>query len=50
MGVVSVSSVIQKMLSYLKYTELIHLAIKLANGLIIGKWVPIIFRECHHIK
>ena len=37
MGVVSVSSVIQKMLPNPKYTELIHLAIELANELVIGK-------------
>jgi len=50
MGVVSVSSVIQKMLPYPKYTELIHLAVELANELVIGKWVPIIFHECQHLK
>jgi hypothetical protein len=37
MGVVSVPSVIQKMFPYHKYYELIHLAIKLANGPVTGK-------------
>jgi len=50
MGVVSVSSVIQKMFPYVKYNELIHLAIKLASGPVIGKYVLIIFHECHLTK